>query len=410
MPEPGNPQAYNRYSYVLNNPVRHTDPSGHYLFEEDPSDPWIFSDARSRSKNYWTHPEGGTLSSPSDVEVIAAITSPIWMAAAVVGGIAVSEAVVAGGVAVGQLVSSLFAGASLDGDPTNELSAIYDSLSVDGDPSNEIRTGVNVVYRYVRDGVTKYVGITNDVLRRGREHAANRGWIIRPIEGLENLSRYDARAVEQYLIEHYSIDNLENMINSISPSNPIYQEAVQRGREILEQIGFFCAIDGRTMSGKRLYVGDIFSIPLPDGRTAYGQYLFRDKKWGYLVHVFDLFSTREEQDCVIVNHLKGAGVLIGPVLVGFGDVIRSGKWRILGRLPVVDFQYPGFLNVLEDNYKPRGQWSFWDGKTKHILGRVLPREYSEVELLIIWDPRALVERIVTGQNPYGAMVRNAAVG
>jgi RHS repeat-associated protein len=29
VPEPGNPQALNRYSYTYNNPVRYTDPSGH---------------------------------------------------------------------------------------------------------------------------------------------------------------------------------------------------------------------------------------------------------------------------------------------------------------------------------------------------------------------------------------------
>ncbi|MEM4414290.1 MAG: RHS repeat-associated core domain-containing protein, partial [Candidatus Caldarchaeum sp.] len=29
VPEPGNPQALNRYSYSLNNPVRFVDPSGH---------------------------------------------------------------------------------------------------------------------------------------------------------------------------------------------------------------------------------------------------------------------------------------------------------------------------------------------------------------------------------------------
>jgi hypothetical protein len=29
VPEPGNPQSLNRYSYVLNNPVRYTDPTGH---------------------------------------------------------------------------------------------------------------------------------------------------------------------------------------------------------------------------------------------------------------------------------------------------------------------------------------------------------------------------------------------
>jgi RHS repeat-associated protein len=29
VPDPANPQTFNRYSYVLNNPVRYTDPTGH---------------------------------------------------------------------------------------------------------------------------------------------------------------------------------------------------------------------------------------------------------------------------------------------------------------------------------------------------------------------------------------------
>lgn len=42
VPEPGNPQALNRYTYVLNNPLRYADPSGHRLeegagFEPDPN-------------------------------------------------------------------------------------------------------------------------------------------------------------------------------------------------------------------------------------------------------------------------------------------------------------------------------------------------------------------------------------
>jgi hypothetical protein len=35
VPEPGEPQSLNRFSYVNNNPLRYTDPTGHYLLLED---------------------------------------------------------------------------------------------------------------------------------------------------------------------------------------------------------------------------------------------------------------------------------------------------------------------------------------------------------------------------------------
>ncbi len=46
MLSPGNPQSLNRYSYVLNNPLKYTDPTGHGEEEEDwkpdfnEPDPW----------------------------------------------------------------------------------------------------------------------------------------------------------------------------------------------------------------------------------------------------------------------------------------------------------------------------------------------------------------------------------
>jgi hypothetical protein len=35
IPHPGNPQSFNRYSYVLNNPAKYTDPTGHSPIEVD---------------------------------------------------------------------------------------------------------------------------------------------------------------------------------------------------------------------------------------------------------------------------------------------------------------------------------------------------------------------------------------
>jgi RHS repeat-associated protein len=34
VPEPGNPQALNRYAYAYNNPLRYTDPMGHVTKDE----------------------------------------------------------------------------------------------------------------------------------------------------------------------------------------------------------------------------------------------------------------------------------------------------------------------------------------------------------------------------------------
>ena len=100
--------------------------------------------------------------------------------------------------------------------------------------------GGYVVYHSVHNGVTQYVGITNNLARRSAEHLASKGIKIEPL--LQGLSRNDARAVEQALIEIHGLGKnggtLLNKINSISPANPTYGAQLQRGYELLKSIGY----------------------------------------------------------------------------------------------------------------------------------------------------------------------------
>ncbi len=105
-----------------------------------------------------------------------------------------------------------------------------------------VNTGDVAVY-LSRDaaGDVNYVGITNNIERRAAEQLASKGIDINPIAGLENLSRADARSVEQVLIEENGGPGggqLLNKINSIARSNPNYGASIQRGCALLATVGF----------------------------------------------------------------------------------------------------------------------------------------------------------------------------
>ncbi len=92
------------------------------------------------------------------------------------------------------------------------------------------------------EDVVEYVGITNNVARRAAEHAASKGIEIGAVKGLEGLSRADARAVEQALIEVHKLGKdggtLLNKINSIAKTNEKYADALRRGYDLLKEAGY----------------------------------------------------------------------------------------------------------------------------------------------------------------------------
>ncbi|VWC41902.1 AAdhesin HecA family protein [Burkholderia lata] len=103
--------------------------------------------------------------------------------------------------------------------------------------------GKTAVYVSVApDGTVQYVGITDNIDARAAAHMSQKGISIDAIPGLENISRADARAVEQVLIEYNGLGKnggaLLNKINSISTSNPIYANSLSRGMGILKSVGY----------------------------------------------------------------------------------------------------------------------------------------------------------------------------
>jgi hypothetical protein len=78
---------------------------------------------------------------------------------------------------------------------------------------------------------TAYVGISNNLGRRGIEHGE------KLTEVVGGLTRSQARGVEQAIIADKGLAKnggvLTNKINSISPANSMYKQAVEVGRQIL---------------------------------------------------------------------------------------------------------------------------------------------------------------------------------
>lgn len=160
------------------------------------------------------------------------------------------------------------------------------------------------------------------------------------------------------------------------------------------------------MSIRRIRVGDIFQIPLSHGRYAYGQYVYRDKKHGPIIRVFDVITEDKMEFDQIQKQLAYARLLFPPVITGIFAAIRTGMWKVIGNMPINDFEYPRFINVFDENYQPKSDWFLiTEGETVR-LGKKLPHAYKDLELLVVWSPHDIVHRIETGENPYAKMIQN----
>lgn len=149
---------------------------------------------------------------------------------------------------------------------------------------------------------------------------------------------------------------------------------------------------------KRIRVGDYFAINL-DNSYAIGQYVYFHHIYGTLVRITDyLLSDLETFD---IEEADTASNLFPPIFTFLTGAISDGIWKRIGHSAIVDFAYPSFISYFSG--KDRFEANHWflekDGKVKK-LGSRLPKQYLNLEVLVIWSIQELTSRIQTGVNPY----------
>jgi hypothetical protein len=155
---------------------------------------------------------------------------------------------------------------------------------------------------------------------------------------------------------------------------------------------------------KKPKVGDIFEIPLSDGRRTFGQYLHYSKM-GPIIQVFNLIS---EED-IPIEQIPFSKPLFPPIITGLYAAIKEGYWKVIGHRIVLDFIHPKFISNLYDQRTGKARiWFIWDGERDIRIGPVLPSEYKRLEFLVVWNPQDVVNRIETGEVPfpYGDLINN----
>jgi hypothetical protein len=149
---------------------------------------------------------------------------------------------------------------------------------------------------------------------------------------------------------------------------------------------------------KQIKVGDCYLIPLPDGRNAYGQYIFWDERYGPLSRIFAAITSEP----MPLEDVPTDKLMFSPVYIGFGSVFKDHRWRV-GSLPIPKFEFPKFRFSFGLQPGEYHDWKIYDGKDIKPVGN-LPPQYRALEFLCGWSPQAIEQRIMTGVDPHANLL------
>ena len=95
------------------------------------------------------------------------------------------------------------------------------------------------------------------------------------------------------------------------------------------------------MAVKRLKLGDVFTIPLGDGRFGVGQAVRTTPQDSVFMLVFDLFLDEESAPVDLDELIADAQMRLGAW--AGSELVEIGRWKVIGNtVPREDFRRPAF--------------------------------------------------------------------
>ncbi|WP_227940450.1 Imm26 family immunity protein [Alkalihalobacillus deserti] len=134
------------------------------------------------------------------------------------------------------------------------------------------------------------------------------------------------------------------------------------------------------MTGKRrrrLKIGDVYAIPLPNGKYAFGR-VYKDAGFGVYEHIGNSIDDLPDKEEFLFN--------IGV----YKDVLTSGKWDVVENRPFSNeeeaFPPPKYIQD-----KILGKYSIYH---KGEIKEATKEECKDLEVAGVWDEQHIIDRIM----------------
>ena len=154
---------------------------------------------------------------------------------------------------------------------------------------------------------------------------------------------------------------------------------------------------------KRLKIGDVFAVPLPNGTAGYVQYVADDASMldSYVIRVFrgvyDLAGPPDIAEVVSLEVAFYAHVFLKVC-------VMHGFWKNIGNAPVPDRIEVLFRGCWDDgnpDVRVSRRWYVWRiNEPFQEIGTLSPT-YVKAEIGSVLPPQSIVERMVTGRYTLG---------